>query len=83
LTTCGSSFAYTPLTNLCGIPGVSLPLGWQGNGLPLGLHFQAKQANDGLLLQLAAQIERALWWPLERWPRAGRACHPRLIARFT
>ena len=28
--------------------------------LPLGLHFQAKQANDGLLLQLAAQIERAL-----------------------
>jgi amidase len=54
------SFAYTPLTNLCGIPGVSLPMGWQDNGLPLGLHFQAKQANDGLLLQLAAQIERAL-----------------------
>ncbi|MDH4393475.1 MAG: amidase [Aquabacterium sp.] len=54
------SFAYTPLTNLCGIPGVSLPLGWQDNGLPLGLHFQAKQANDGLLLQLAAQIERSL-----------------------
>jgi amidase len=54
------SFAYTPLSNLCGIPGVSLPLGWQGNGLPLGMHFQAKQANDGLLLQLAAQIERAL-----------------------
>ena len=54
------SFAYTPLSNLCGIPGVSLPLGWQDNGLPLGMHFQAKQANDGLLLQLAAQIERAL-----------------------
>lgn len=54
------SFAYTPLTNLCGIPGLSLPLGWQDNGLPLGLHFQAKQAGDGLLLQLAAQIERAL-----------------------
>ncbi|GCL61005.1 amidase [Pseudaquabacterium pictum] len=54
------SFAYTPLSNLCGIPGVSLPLGWQANGLPLGMHFQAKQANDGLLLQLAAQVERAL-----------------------
>ena len=54
------SFAYTPLTNLCGIPGLSLPLGWQDNGLPLGLHFQAKQAGDGLLLQLAAQIERSL-----------------------
>ncbi len=54
------SFAYTPLTNLCGMPGLSLPLGWQESGLPLGLHFQAAQANDGLLLQLAAQIERAL-----------------------
>jgi amidase len=54
------NFAYTPLTNLCGIPGLSLPMGWQESGLPLGLHFQARQAGDGLLLQLAAQIERAL-----------------------
>ncbi len=54
------NFAYTPLTNLCGMPGISLPLGEQGSGLPLGMHFQARQANDGLLLQLAAQIERAL-----------------------
>jgi Asp-tRNA(Asn)/Glu-tRNA(Gln) amidotransferase A subunit family amidase len=30
------------------------------NGLPLGIQAQAKQANDGLLLQLAAQIERAI-----------------------
>ena len=54
------NFAYTPLSNLCGIPGVSLPLGQQLSGLPLGIQAQARQANDGLLLQLAAQIERAL-----------------------
>ena len=53
-------FAYTPLTNLCGIPGISLPMATQENGLPFGIHAQARQANDGLLLQLAAQIERAL-----------------------
>ena len=53
-------FAYTPLTNLCGIPGISLPMASQANGLPFGIHAQARQANDGLLLQLAAQIERAL-----------------------
>jgi Asp-tRNA(Asn)/Glu-tRNA(Gln) amidotransferase A subunit family amidase len=29
-------------------------------GLPLGIQAQARQANDGLLLQLAAQIERAI-----------------------
>jgi amidase len=54
------SFAYTPLANLCGIPGLSLPLGRQESGLPLGIQAQARQAGDGLLLQLAAQIERAL-----------------------
>ena len=53
-------FAYTPLANLCGIPGVSLPLAQHENGLPLGIQAQARQANDGLLLQLAAQIERAI-----------------------
>ena len=54
------NFAYTPLANLCGIPGISLPLAAQENGLPLGIQAQARQANDGLLLQLAAQIERAI-----------------------
>ena len=54
------NFAYTPLSNLCGIPGLSLPLGTQESGLPLGVQAQARLANDGLLLQLAAQIERAL-----------------------
>lgn len=54
------NFAYTPLANLCGIPAVSLPLAMQDNGLPLGIQALARQANDGLLLQLAAQIERAI-----------------------
>ena len=54
------NFAYTPLANLCGIPAISLPLAAHENGLPLGIQAQARQANDGLLLQLAAQIERAI-----------------------
>jgi len=54
------NFAYTPLANLCGIPGISLPLAAQENGLPLGIQAQTRQANDGLLLQLAAQIERVI-----------------------
>jgi amidase len=65
------NFAYTPLSNLCGIPGISLPMATQANGLPLGIHAQAAQAGDGLLLQLAAQIERALdgRWNDGRRPR--------------
>jgi len=53
-------FAYTPICNLAGTPGISLPLGRLPNGLPLGMHLTTKQANDGLLLQLAAQVERSL-----------------------
>jgi amidase len=54
------NFAYTPIANLCGIPAISLPLAALENGLPFGIQAQARQANDGLLLQLAAQIERAI-----------------------
>ncbi len=53
-------FAYTPLNNLCGTPGISLPLARHENGLPLGMHLQTRQGGDGLLLQLAAQAERAV-----------------------
>jgi len=54
------NFAYTPLANLCGTPAISLPLAMQESGLPLGIQALARQAEDGLLLQLAAQVERAL-----------------------
>lgn len=54
------NFAFTPLANLCGIPAISLPLASNEHGLPLGIQAIARQANDGLLLQLAAQIERAI-----------------------
>ena len=65
------NFAYTPLANLCGIPAISLPLAEHENGLPLGIQAQARQANDGLLLQLAAQIERAIdgRWMFGRRPK--------------
>jgi amidase len=53
-------YAYTPLANLSGIPGISLPMAVHDNGLPLGIQALSRQANDGLLLQLAAQVERAL-----------------------
>jgi len=63
-------FVYTPLANLTGTPAISLPMAQQDNGLPLGIQAQTKQAGDGLLLQLAAQIERALQgqWNAGRLP---------------
>ncbi|MHA6260129.1 amidase [Sporosarcina sp. CAU 1771] len=53
-------FSYTPIANLCGLPGISLPMAELENGMPFGIHALARQGNDGLLLQLGAQVERAL-----------------------
>ncbi|WP_298253028.1 amidase [Bradyrhizobium sp.] len=65
------NFAFTPLANLCGVPAISLPLAEHENGLPLGIQAIARQANDGLLLQFAAQIERAIngKWNAGRKPK--------------
>ena len=72
------NFAFTPLANLCGIPAISLPLATHEHGLPLGIQAIAKQANDGLLLQLAAQIERAIDGKWNAGREARRACDERL-----
>ncbi len=53
---------YTHIFNISGQPAISLPLYWTKEGLPLGMQFAAKYAQEGLLLQLAGQLERARPW---------------------
>ena len=74
------NFAFTPLANLCGIPAISLPLATHEHGLPLGIQAIGKQANDGLLLQLAAQIERAIDGKWNAGERPGVHVTKRLIS---
>lgn len=53
---------FTQLANLTGTPAISLPLHWTSDGLPLGVQFVAAPGDDGLLLQLAAELEAAQPW---------------------
>jgi len=53
---------FTQLANLTGTPAISLPLHWTADGLPLGVQFNAAPGQDGLLLQLAAELEAAQPW---------------------
>lgn len=53
---------FTQLANLTGTPAISLPLHWTADGLPLGVQFNAAPGGDGLLLQLAAELEAAQPW---------------------
>jgi amidase len=57
--------AFTPFTgpwNIAGLPAISLPLGWSGQGLPIGMMLGAAHGAEGPLLALAAQLEEAAPW---------------------
>jgi len=47
---------YTTSANLAGIPGISIPVGNDSNGLPIGLQLLANQFNEALLLQTAKKL---------------------------
>ncbi len=54
--------------NLTGQPAVSIPCGWTEDGLPLGLQLVGRRGADGLVLRVAAAIERARPWEGRRPP---------------
>ena len=67
----GNMFEFMPFTslfNITGSAGVSLPLWWNDAGLPIGTQFVTRMGGDGLLLSLAAQIERAAPWDARKPP---------------
>jgi amidase len=57
---------YASLTsqyNTSGQPGISLPLGRDADGLPLGVQLVARFGREDLLIAAAAQLEMATPWP--------------------
>lgn len=50
---------YTGLYNVTGEPAISLPLGADSDGMPLGVQFAAPYGEDKRLLELAYEIEQA------------------------
>jgi amidase len=61
-------FPYTPPFNATGQPAISLPMGTDSNGLPIGLQFIARFGREHLLLDLAAQLEQGRPWLPARLP---------------
>jgi len=53
---------FTPAFNVTGQPGISLPLHWTPEGLPVGIHLVAPYAREDLLVRVAAQLENAAPW---------------------
>jgi amidase len=66
LTRTRRSVGYTPIHNIAGCPGVSLPLYWSPDNLPIGVQFSADLGNERTLLELSYELEAAYPWR-ERW----------------
>ena len=45
--------------NLAGIPGISIPAGFDSTGMPIGLQILAPQLKEGLLFNMSYQFEQA------------------------
>lgn len=60
-------FPFTPPCNFSGQPAISLPLEMSQDGLPIGMQFAARYADEATLFRLGAQLERARPW-IDRKP---------------
>lgn len=61
---------FTSLVNVTGGAAMSVPAGFDPDGLPLGAHFFTDLGGEPLLLSLAGQLERVAPWPRHA-PLAG------------
>ena len=49
---------FTYIANVTGQPGISLPLAWNADDLPIGIHFLGRYGDEATLLRLSAQLGR-------------------------
>ena len=51
---------YTVSVNLAGLPGISLPCGYDSNGLPVGLQLLAKPFDEKSMIRAAYAFEQTM-----------------------
>jgi aspartyl-tRNA(Asn)/glutamyl-tRNA(Gln) amidotransferase subunit A len=62
---------YTIAVNLAGLPGLSIPCGFDGKGLPVGLHIVGNYFREAQILNVAHQYQLRSDWHLRVPPDCG------------
>lgn len=62
----GYVFFMTLPFNATGQPAMSVPMGVDADGLPLGFHFVARYGGEATLIRLASQLEQAHPWTRQK-----------------
>ena len=65
------------VANITGNPAMSVPLWWNDDGLPIGVHFLGRFGDEATLIRLASQLETCQPWA-DRLPTVHAATLSRL-----
>ena len=62
----GEYTGFTLIANASGQPGISLPLYWNKDDLPIGVQLLGRYGDEATLIRLAGQLEQARPWSERR-----------------
>ena len=51
---------FCSLANIAGLPAISIPAGWSGAGLPIGVQLVGREREEQLLFDVASRLDAAL-----------------------
>ena len=60
------TIAFTSVFNASGNPAASVPLHWNGDGLPIGVQFVAPYGDEAALFRIGSALEQVAPWAHRR-----------------